>query len=149
MGSSKSGGETKRRILSVVEWYPPAFKAGGPIRSVHNLVQLLHGHANVEVVTGAYDLGDEQPMKEITPNEWTTQNNVPVLYQLKPTPWFWYRKLKGNAGEPRPDVTYLNSVFGFSFGLVPLLVSKVLGVKVLLAPRGMLGAGALSMKKKE
>lgn len=149
MGSSKSGGETKRRILSVVEWYPPAFKAGGPIRSVHNLVQLLQGHANVEVVTGAYDLGDEQPMKGITPNEWITQNNVPVLYQRKPTPWFWYRKLKGNAGEPRPDVIYLNSVFGFSFGLVPLLVSKVLGVKVLLAPRGMLGAGALSLKKRK
>ena len=30
-----------QRIMALVEWYPPAFEAGGPIRSVHNLMQLL------------------------------------------------------------------------------------------------------------
>ena len=47
------------RVMAVVEWHPPAYKAGGPVRSVHNLVRLLEGTGKVEleVVTGAYELG--------------------------------------------------------------------------------------------
>lgn len=145
MGSSKSGVETKRRILAVVEWYPPAFKAGGPIRSVHNLVQLLQGHANVEVVTGAYELHEKAPMKGIPTNEATMVNGVKVTYLTHDASnrMAWRQRL---SGAERPDVVYLNSLYSLLFALWPLWEAKRRGIRVTLAPRGMLGSGSLAIK---
>lgn len=145
MGSSKSGGETKRHILAVVEWYPPAYKAGGPIRSVHNLVQLLQGHANVEVVTGAYELHEKTPMKGIPTNAATTVNGVKVTYLTHEASnrAAWRQRL---SEADRPDVVYLNSLYSLSFALWPLWEAKRLGIRVTLAPRGMLGPGSLAIK---
>ena len=39
-GTRGSGGKP-RRILTLVDHYPPAYKAGGPLRSVSNLVERL------------------------------------------------------------------------------------------------------------
>ena len=41
---------------------------------------------------------------------------------------------------------YLNSLFSVPFALQPLRAAKSLGIRVVLAPRGMLGAGALAIK---
>ena len=59
MASSDANPAQPLRILAVVEWYPPAYKAGGPVRSVHNLMQLLKAQTphHLEVVCGDRDLG--------------------------------------------------------------------------------------------
>ncbi len=151
MVSVDSAEKTPLRILAVVQWYPPAYKAGGPIRSVHNLVQLLQREesVSVEVVCGVSDLGDNSPLPGINANQWVRRENVSIRYQSNPSPWFWWKKLQGNINEPRPDIVYLNSVFGLSFSIVPMVVSKLFGIRVLLAPRGMLGEGALAIKRKK
>jgi glycosyltransferase involved in cell wall biosynthesis len=43
-------------------------------------------------------------------------------------------------------VLYLNSLFSLAFTLRPLQIARAKGVKTILAPRGMLGAGALEIK---
>lgn len=136
------------RILAVVEWYPPAYKAGGPIRSVHNLVQLLRAQTNhhLEVVCGDRDLGSDSPLEGIQPDTPLQQDGVVVTYRSSTSRKWWLDKLRGTEGSPGPDVVYLNSLFSVPFALHPLMAARALGIPVVLAPRGMLGAGALAIK---
>ena len=136
------------RILAVVEWYPPAYKAGGPIRSVHNLVQLLRAQTNhhLEVVCSDRDLGSDSPLEGIQPDTPLQQDGVVVTYRSSTSRKWWLDKLRGTEGAPGPDVVYLNSLFSVPFALHPLMAARALGIPVVLAPRGMLGAGALAIK---
>ena len=135
------------RVMAVVEWHPPAYKAGGPVRSVHNLVRLLQGTGKVEleVVTGAYELGSQAPLEGISLNEPTVEDGVKVCRLTKDrwTRKHWRERLHG---DHRPDVVYLNSLFSVPFALHPLWEAKRQGIRVVLAPRGMLGAGSLAIK---
>ena len=54
--------DRSKRILISVDWFPPAFRAGGPIRSSANLATMLAEHAQVWVVTGGSDLGETNPL---------------------------------------------------------------------------------------
>ena len=136
------------RILAVVEWYPPAYKAGGPIRSVHNLMQLLRAQTNhhLEVVCGDRDLGSDSPLEGIQTDTPLQQDGVVVTYRSSTSRKWWLDKLRGTEGSPGPDVVYLNSLFSVPFALRPLMAARALGIPVVLAPRGMLGAGALAIK---
>ena len=51
----------KIRILIFIDWFLPAYKAGGPIRSIANLVDNLHADFDFYIVTGDRDLGDKNP----------------------------------------------------------------------------------------
>ena len=140
--------DRRLRILAVVEWYPPAYKAGGPIRSVHNLVQLLRAQTNhhLEVVCGDRDLGSDSPLEGIQTDTPLQQDGVVVTYRSSTSRMWWLDKLRGTEGSPGPDVVYLNSLFSVPFALHPLMAARALGIPVVLAPRGMLGAGALAIK---
>ena len=150
MASSDTTPEGKRplRILAVVEWYPPAYKAGGPIRSVHNLMQLLRAQTDhhLEVVCGDRDLGSPSPLEGIEPDVLHMRDGIQVTYRSSVTHAWWLEKLRGTPDKPAPDVVYLNSLFSVPFALHPLRAAQTLGIRVVLAPRGMLGAGALAIK---
>jgi glycosyltransferase involved in cell wall biosynthesis len=136
------------RILAVVEWYPPAYKAGGPIRSVHNLMQLLRAQTNhrLEVVCGDRDLGSDSPLEGIQRDTPLQQDGVVVTYRSSTSRKWWLDKLRGTEEAPGPDVVYLNSLFSVPFALHTLMAARALGIPVVLAPRGMVGDGALAIK---
>ena len=150
MVSSDTTPEGKRplRILAVVEWYPPAYKAGGPIRSVHNLMQMLRAQTDhhLEVVCGDRDLGSASPLEGIEPDVSHMREGIQVTYRSSVTHAWWLEKLRGTPDNLAPDVVYLNSLFSVPFALNPLRAARTLGIRVVLAPRGMLGAGALAIK---
>ena len=148
MASSDATPAQPMRILAVVQWYPPAYKAGGPVRSVHNLMQLLKAQTShhLEVVCGDRDLGSTEPLSGISSDIPTDQNGIAVTYRSKVSYAWWKAKLRGTAETPPPDVIYINSLFSVPFALQPLRAAKSLGIRVVLAPRGMLGAGALAIK---
>ena len=138
---------SKKKILICIDWYVPGFKAGGPIRSVSNIVSALKKDVEFYILTSAYDLGESQPYDNITLNQWHDQNGVFIKYLDKsfmnsPT-------IKGNLVEVNPDVIYLNSLFSKLFTLYPLKYARQTNTPVILAPRGMLGAGALEIKSKK
>lgn len=148
MASSDANPAQPLRILAVVEWYPPAYKAGGPVRSVHNLMQLLKAQTphRLEVVCGDRDLGSTEPLPGISPDTPIDQNGIAVTYRSSVSYAWWKAKLRGTPSNPPPDMIYLNSLFSVPFALQPLRAAKSLGIRVVLAPRGMLGAGALAIK---
>ena len=135
----------KTRVLICVDWYEPGFKAGGPIRSVANIVNSLKEDYEFYILTSAYDLGDEEPYKDVIINEWFDKDGVFLKYLDRKK--LSFDSIRRNILEINPDQIYLNSLFSKRFTLFPLLVAKRSGIKVVLAPRGMLGEGALEIKK--
>jgi glycosyltransferase involved in cell wall biosynthesis len=138
----------KKKIVIFIDWYVPAYRAGGPIRSVLNITSTFGDHADFYIITSNKDLGEEQPLKGVKENNWTSVGSTKVMY-LNTTNQTTerYKKL---LTEIQPDVVYFNSLFSKNFTLMPLsLVKKetsLNGVKIILAPRGMLGKGALAIK---
>ena len=142
----------KTRILVSAQWFPPAFKAGGPIRSVYNLIQALKSEGrnpDLEffVFAGAYDLGEKETMEGVVEGVWSNLegiSGVQVRYENRSN---WKRSnWKHVFEEIKPDVLYLNSMFSLTFSLRPLQIARAKGIKTVLAPRGMLGSGALAIK---
>lgn len=138
---------SKKKILVFVDWYLPGYKAGGQIRSVANLAWYLRNDYDIRIVTSDTDLHDLQPYPGIQRNSWTQgPDGTAVLYLPKEQQH--YKRIKEIILNERADIIYLNSLFSKVFTLYPLLIrKKYLPVrKVVLAPRGMLGKGALRIK---
>jgi glycosyltransferase involved in cell wall biosynthesis len=138
---------SRLRVLAVVDHYLPGFKGGGPVRSVANLVARLGHRIEFDIVTGDRDIGDREPYPEVEVGKWRGLQNYHVRH-LRPherTLSGWLRLLKG-----RPcDVVYLNSVF--SSTTIQLLFLRRVGlirVPIVVAPRGELQAGALSIHRR-
>lgn len=137
----------KKKILIFVDWYLPGFKAGGPIRSVANMYSQLKNDYDFRIVTSDLDLHETTPYPTVKSDQWTKgPDGCDVLYlsQAKRN----YNEIVKILKEERADFIYLNSVFSKVFTVYPLLARKKHFPvrKVILAPRGMLGEGALQIK---
>lgn len=130
-------------ILTLLDYYLPGHKAGGPVRSVEQLAAQLGEELRFHVVTRDRDLGDAAPYPGVQPGRWQRVGNAQVLY-LSP---------RGRLGAIRRllartphDAVYLNSLFSPAFAAYPLLLRRLGAVPRrpwLLAPRGELHPGAL------
>ena len=145
MGLSEAN---RQRIVVSVDWFPPAFRAGGPIRSTFNLVSLLASTYDVWVISGAYDLGQDRPL-DVLLDTWQTVEygggSIQVMHWTRSN---WNSKAWTQIlGELNPDWLHLNSVFSKHFTLIPLRAARKRdNLRIVLAPRGMLGSAALSLK---
>jgi glycosyltransferase involved in cell wall biosynthesis len=133
-------------ILIFIDWFLPGFKAGGPIQSIVNLVRNLGEDYDFYIVTSNIDLGETEPYTGIVFNSWIQNGKHQVIYLDQKNQNFQiYREL---LSEREYDCIYFNSMFSLNFTLKPLLLTyKFPKIKVILAPRGMLGKGALQIKK--
>ncbi len=129
-----------------MDWYLPGTKAGGPVRSVYSLMNLLQHDFEFYLITTNQDLGSRARYENITPDRFFTSGNIHYYYfsraGLNPA------QVLKVLQEVNPDLVYLNSFwsFHFSISLVRFKKNGLLPVPVLLAPRGMLGKGALGLK---
>lgn len=137
----------KKKILVFIDWFLPGYKAGGPIRSVANMVDALHKDFDFYIVTSDRDLGDKRSYSGIRLNCWIKHSTFSIQY-LSPE--------NQNKNKYREVLTntvfykvYFNSLFSYKFTLLQLkLAKKTVGNKnVVIAPRGMLGKGALKLKR--
>lgn len=139
---------TRKKILVFSDWFLPGYKAGGPIRSLANLVYSLE--FDFWIVTRITDHHSTQAYPGINAGKWTQHRaNVRVCYIEDSTmnTQFVKRVLQENSF----DYVYFNSLFSPLFTLLPLRVARSLGLskQCVLAPRGMLKPGALSIKSKK
>jgi glycosyltransferase involved in cell wall biosynthesis len=135
----------KKKILICIDWYAPGFKAGGPIRSVANIVNAFKHKFDFYILTSAYDLGETSPYNDRELNLWHDQEGVFVKYLEKKL--MNSSTIASNIREVEPDTIYLNSLFSKVFTLIPLSVARKKRIKTIIAPRGMLGKGALDIKR--
>jgi glycosyltransferase involved in cell wall biosynthesis len=131
----------KPKLLIFIDWFYPAYKAGGPIKSVFNILPVLKDSHEIIIVTSAYDL-DGTPVDQVH-DKLIQQEGYEVIYLTKENQKS--KTVKAIVDEFMPDLIYLNSVFSISFTLLPLFWFRA-KFKTIIAPRGMLGAGALKIK---
>jgi glycosyltransferase involved in cell wall biosynthesis len=143
MTSIKAPFDPRPVVLVSLDWYLPAYRAGGPIRSISNLVSALGDAVDFRIVCGDRDLGENLPV-DAPIGEWTALGNAQVL-RLPPEEWTTTR-WRALIQEIEPDRLYLNSLYSGPFGRLPWRVAKSMTLPTTLAPRGMLGAGALAIK---
>jgi glycosyltransferase involved in cell wall biosynthesis len=135
------------QVLIFIDWFLPGYKAGGPIQSVVNLIKHLGNEFQFYVVTSNKDLGESDPYPNIEFNSWIIKENYQIIYlddrhqKLK--------KYKELLQAKDFDAIYFNSLFSLNFTLKPLLLTRASRTKIILAPRGMLGIGALRIKKRK
>lgn len=134
----------KKKILICVDWFVPGYKAGGPIQSCANIIAHLNTDFDFYVVTRNTDFGDPKPYSTVVHNQWIKTELYHVYYvsEEKINARFWRKIL-----HEKYDIVYFNSLFSFKFTIQPLwILRKQTAKKIILAPRGMLGAGALQLK---
>jgi len=136
---------SKPKVLILTDWFVPGFKAGGPIQSVNNLVKALESKLDFSVITSDRDLLEKQAYPVIKSDLWLRSSDHRIYYA---SPEGLSSILKHELTGASHDWIYTNSFFSWRFTIKPLLLlwrHHALH-KVILAPRGMLGAGALSVK---
>jgi len=136
-----------RKILTYVGFYLPGYKAGGPIRTVANLVDRLGDELEFKIVTADRDFEDTKPYPKIKINGWNRVGKADVFYMsLSRRSLRDFRRLLCSTEY---DVLYLNSFFSPHFTIKPLLLRR-LGLipdrPLIIAPRGEFSTGALGLK---
>jgi glycosyltransferase involved in cell wall biosynthesis len=137
----------KKKILVSIDWYLPGYKAGGPIKSCANIIRQLKDEFDFSVITSDTDFSDTQPYPHVKPNEWNIlEDGTRVFYFSGSNST--YDAMKAVIEQENPDVLYMNSFFSRNFTLLPLKIVRKSRMKCqcIIAPRGMLGAGALAIK---
>lgn len=136
----------KLKVCVCIDWYLPGTKAGGPVRSVFSIINLLKDKFDFYLITTNTDLGEKQPYKNVAADK---------LFVVEGVHYYYFSSDKLNQGsllrligEIQPDLVYLNSFwsYNFSISIVRLKNKKQITSPVLLAPRGMLGKGAMGIK---
>jgi glycosyltransferase involved in cell wall biosynthesis len=134
-------------ILVFAHYYLPGYKAGGPVRTIGNLVDQLGDEFEFHVVTSDRDLGDAVPYSNVESDVWVKVRKARVMY-LSPREQGFRGICRLLRATPH-DVVYLNSFFDPVFSAVPLLLRR-LGLAprkpYLVAPRGEFSRGALALK---
>lgn len=137
-----------KRCLIISGGFYPAYKYGGPVRSLTNLVDLFGGKLDFDIITADRDLGDIKPFDDIVINSWENKYKDCRVCYLSPDYSILsiYNKiLKGNSY----DFIYINSFFDFKYSgrfIFLYFIGFYRDVKIVLAPRGELSKGALSIK---
>jgi len=134
---------TKKKLLVLCDWYLPAIKAGGPVRSVAAIVTALKNDFEISVLTSDRDVGDDHSFPGIETDVWLSKDGYRLQYL---SPDANKKTIKAEVGKDY-DKIYLNSLFSKFFTILALRSLKTAAKsKVVIAPRGMLGAGALGLK---
>lgn len=134
-------------VLVFNKFYLPGFKAGGPIRTLANLVARLGEDFDFRIVALDRDSGDAAPYARIEQGRWNTVGQAQVRYLRQDETGF--ATLLALLRELAPDVIYLNSFFDATFSRKIMLARRLGllgGCRVVLAPRGEFSAAALALK---
>jgi len=133
------------RILVLVGYYLPGYRAGGPLRTIANAVERLGDEFAFRVITSDRDLGATEPYRGVVPNQWVKVGKAEVLYVPNGSP----RGVLHHIRKTDHDILYLNSFFSPPFSMVPMwacLLGLLDPAAIVMAPRGEFSSGALELK---
>lgn len=135
----------KKKVLIFIDWYLPGYKAGGPVRSMANMVEYLGGRYDFYIVTRNTDYTETVPYVGITADQWIDFSPAvkvfysSVGYQNLST----YKKL---IKSKKFDVAYVNGIYSWKFSILPLIALRKFTGKKIVASRGMLAQSAINVK---
>jgi glycosyltransferase involved in cell wall biosynthesis len=130
--------------------FEPGFRRGGPIKSATHIVDTVSDAVDLRVVVSDRDDGDTEPYPGLS-GQWIPRGRSHVFYLDHRNLTHWWRLFREVQGT-RYDLLYLNSFWETVFTLPPVLAARLGLVRtklILLAPRGELAPGAMSLKARK
>ncbi|AZU64484.1 glycosyltransferase [Neobacillus mesonae] len=134
------------KVLTFNGVYLPGYKAGGPIRSLVNMVSHFKDDLEFFILTRDRDAGDKEPYNNVQFNKWVKITNEKVYYQNENKMSIW--TLRKIINSQKYDVVLLNGILS-EYTIRYLLLRKLRLIKAIptiIMPRGDLAKGALSLK---
>lgn len=128
-------------IFISIPWFLPAYKAGGPIQSIANLVDNYTEDITYYIFCSNKDLDNETNVGKPF-NEWVVYNKH--AYVWYDTGFVLRKNLPAEIKKIQPDILYIIGLFDWNYNIIPLLYGNA--TKKILSVRGMLHPGALSQK---
>ncbi len=130
------------KVLVFIDWYLPGYMAGGPVRSLANVVEHLQQELDFHIVTRNSDYTSDRPYDGIVPDQWTT---LPGGTKV------WYASAKGTnlrtwkqlLRQQAWDTVYINGLYSWWFNILPVWLTRRCKCKRVVAVRGMLASGAM------
>lgn len=138
-----------KKILILVDWFAPGYKAGGPIQSCVNICAALSHQYDIYVLTTDTDHGETSPYPGITTGQWITDESLQVSVCYLEKKKLSAKKIKEQIAFVNADTIYLNHLFSPLFVVYPLWLklSGTVKARVLVCPRGALYESALDVKR--
>ena len=134
---------TKKKIFIFLDYYLPGTKAGGPVQTIQSLIRLTGNQLRYFILTSSFDSREPEVYRNIAPNKWEEIEGTPIFY-AEGLPSFinQLNKIRRDA-----DIVYINSFFSVGFSIVPIVYLVLKGFKgrIIVAPRGELTKGAMSI----
>lgn len=127
--------------------FEPGFRRGGPIKSAAHIADTVSEAVNLRMVASDRDEGDLHPYPGLS-GKWSQRVRSRVYY-LNHRSLIQWRRLFADLRQTEYDLLYVNSFWETTFTLIPVLAVRLRLIRakqVLLAPRGELAPGALSLK---
>lgn len=137
--------QLKPRILIFIDWYLPGYKAGGPIRSCANMVAALSEYFEFYIVTRSCDYMEKTPYTHVHTDKWNVLPDGSWVYYLSAEN-LCKKQIEYLVTEKKYNLVYINGLYSYFFSILPLILVKKYKIKAIVAPRGMLASGALSIK---
>ena len=131
----------------MIGYYLPGYKAGGPIRTLANMVDKLGDEFQFKIITADRDSGDTEAYPGIKIDGWNRVGKADVFYMSPGMRSL--KEFKKILCSTECDVIYLNSFFSPHFTIKPLLLRRLRLIPakpLILAPRGEFSPGALGLK---
>ncbi len=130
------------QVLVFIDWFSPGFKAGGPVRSVVNLVDHLRERIDFHIVTSDTEYTETSPYTGIIPDSWTVMPGGERV---------WYASRKGTRRSTWDqlikdrawDAVYVQGMWSLWFSAMPLWLTRGSDRNRIVAVRGMLAPGMM------
>jgi len=133
---------SKPQVLAFIDWYKPFFKAGGPVRSMVNLVDHLHDRVDFHIVTGDRDYTANASPEDLPKDQWIERDKGELVWHASSaqrTLKQWRALLK----ERTWDVVYINGLYSKWSTIAPLWLLRGSKQRRIVAVRGMLARGPM------
>jgi glycosyltransferase involved in cell wall biosynthesis len=123
-------------VYFIYDYFYPAYKAGGPIQSLVNLVNEIGDELDISVVCSSKDMdGTNLP---IQPDKWNPVKNTCVFYSSK-----GFKSYSLALDKDTDVILFINGIFSWNYNFMPLLFFKA---RRIVSVRGMLHPEALAQK---
>lgn len=135
-------------VLVFSRYYLPGFRAGGPIRTIANIVERLGDKFEFRVIASDRDLGAQIPYPDADHARWLSRGKAMIRYVAAER--FGLREVAEIVRSTPHDVIYLNSFYDPRFTqqvLVNERLGRLAGRPIVLAPRGEFSEGAQRLKR--
>lgn len=129
-------------VLVFIDWYKPYFKAGGPVRSLVNMVEQLGDRVNFNIVTADRDYTATTNEAGVATGQWITLGPGEVVHYgtaQQRSLGALQRIIRSKAW----DVVYINGLYSLRSSVFPLLLLRGTSLRRIVAVRGMLAAGPM------